>query len=261
MFSWNEKLTLKAGVYYQCILGSLELIICRDAGEWHFHHRYTSSSEENVADKIVFKELKKLPSQEFEYTRVMGAEDQDHLLFKPRLADRAIVAKPHQPLMLPCNQEATVYISTPVWLSVWQENEKAPLFDIATYKLSDTWYGPKPHLGILCYASRFSGRTQLKNLPRRVSRIITPVTIVNRSDEHLKIEKIAIPAEILSVYGAEMDLWTHGIKVIKHKDEKLTTVEVEKKLHESLTNMQHLVEPRARDTDNLISKTFARIFS
>jgi hypothetical protein len=38
-------------------------------------------------------------------------------------------------------------------------------------------------------------------------------------------------------------------------------VEVDKKLPPTLTDMQLMAEARVKDTDNLISKTFARIFS
>jgi hypothetical protein len=261
MFNWNQPMTINPGVYYQYHLGSLELILYSEAGALHVYHRYSQNEAESLSDVLTFKPLKKLPKRDYQSSRIMGFSEQRPLVFRPRLADRALVAKPHQPLLLPCNQQVTIYISSPVWLSVWQEGEKLPLFEVASYLLSDTWYGPRPHLGVLCYASRFSGRTQLEALPRRASRIITPVTIRNQSDEHLKIEKVAIPTEILAVYGRELDLWTHGVRVTKHKDAKLTAVEVDKKLHESLTDMILMAEPRVKDTDNLISKTFARIFS
>jgi hypothetical protein len=261
MFNWNQPITLEPETHYQCRLGSLELVLLRQADALYCYHRYASLSEEKVGDTLVFKPLKKLPPRDFQLRRIIGVRDKGSFIFRPRLADRPLVAKPHQAFVLPGFGEVTIYISSPVWLSLWLEGDKQSLFEAASFALSDTWFGPRPHIGFLCYASRFSGRTQLETLPRRVSRIITPLTISNRSDDPLNIEKVAIPTEILPVYGRELDLWTPGVRVLKHRDVKLTSVEVDKKLPPTLTDMQLMAEARVKDTDNLISKTFARIFS
>lgn len=257
---WQDEFTLQTEKVYRLCLGALEVYLEYMTTEWQFHSRYQYDNDEATDTALLFEEVESKPEGSFTSSRIMHSDTDNVLTFRPALADRVIVAKPHQPLWLPSNEAVTIFASTPVWLSVRHKQLSKPLVTVPSFQLSDTWFGPKPHLGELAYASRFSGRTQLESLPRRSSRIITPLKIVNHSDDHLKIDKIPIPTDVLSVHASNGDLWTPGITAIKENDEKMTQISVDDTLHPSVKNARQVTDPKETDSSTLLSKTFERLF-
>ena len=220
------------------------------------------ASETKNEKKIQLSTLKKTTRDDLEPMRFIHSTNQDKLQFRPRLANRSIVAKPYMPVFLPSQQTVTIYISTPIWLAIFLEGHKQPLLELPTYKLSDTWFGPKPHIGELSYASRFSGRIDLSALPKRASRIITPVKITNNGNDNLKLEKISIPCDYLTVYcNKNNELWTQTLSILREVDQKKTQVSIEKALHPALESAKKIGEPRVADQSRLLSKTIDMLFS
>lgn len=132
--------------------------------------------------------------------RFICSNSRNTLQIRPRLANKSIVEKPYIPVFLPSKQTVTIDISTPILFALFLNEQKNSFLEIPTIKLSDTWFGPKPHIGELCYSSRFSGRISLSELPKRASRIITPVKVTNNDADNLKLEKISISCDYLTVY-------------------------------------------------------------
>ncbi len=257
---WQDDFTLQQDKLYCLCLRALEVYLEYQACEWQIHYRYRFDNDETVDTALSFQPVSELPDSGLTSTRIMHSTVSNVLQFRPTLANRPIVAKPHTPLWIPSNEAVTIFASTPIWLAILQPESSQPLMTIPSFILSDTWFGSKPHVGELAYASRFSGRTQLESLPRRSSRIITPLKIINHSDEHIKLDKTPIPTDVLSVHLSQRELWTPGITAIKENDEKMTQISVDETLHPSLKQTTRIVEPREADSNTLLSKTFGRLF-
>jgi hypothetical protein len=259
---WRDELTLVSESYYKLEIGALELFVFHINSEWQFRHCYLTSDETKGEKKIAWKAVKDLNKNKLELKRFIQSQQSDRLKIRPMLADRNIVAKPHEPIFLPSNQSVTLYISTPVWLGLYVNNNEVPLFQLSTFQLSDTWFGPKPHLGELCYSSQFSGRMNLDSLPRRAGRVITPVKIINNATDNLKLEKLSIPCDYLSIYLTDnSELWTPTLTVTREADSSKTQVKIEPELHPKLEKAELISTARVSDHSGLLIKTINMLFS
>ncbi|WP_444998567.1 hypothetical protein [Aliikangiella sp. IMCC44359] len=277
---WKQVFSIPSGEHYKLTFGSLTTYISHQEGDWQFRYLYSTEKEDEIEQKIEFSSHETPVPEYSQLTRIIHANPiQDAIInkqsncdgnlanlskisFQPQLANRSIVAKPHTPFYLPAQESVTIYLSTPVWLAIKIGEVSQPLLEIPSFKLSDTWFGPRPHIGELCYASQFSGRTNFQLLPKRMSRIITPVQIINNGKESLKLEKIAIPTAYLTTYLTDSgELWTSELKVLCERDKKAPLVSTAKNLPSHVANASLISEPREKDASGLISKTLDRLFS
>ena len=154
--------------------------------------------------------------------RFAGA--QGTLRLAPRLADRPIIARPEHPFWLPSGADVTVYMSAPVWVEVSLGG--VPLMELPLYRPSDTWFGPSPSDGELCYAVQTSLRRQLDSQFPRPHRAVTAIQIRNRGADSLRVQRIRLPAPLLGVYAGAGTLRTRGV-VLERAGEADTTVRLE----------------------------------
>jgi hypothetical protein len=89
---------------------------------------------------------------------------------RPMLADRPVVVRARQSVFIPPGEEAMLYLSTPVWVSIDLGEPARALREIPVLRLSDTWFGPSTREGELCYAARTHARNHLDQVPRRPHR-------------------------------------------------------------------------------------------
>ena len=259
---WKEALTFEMDENYKLSVGALDLYINLQEKEWQFRHSYATQDEIQNERKLQLSKIKTVNSNELVVTRFIHSDNVDSLHIKPRLANRNIVAKPYSPILLPSQQEITIYISTPVWLAISSGTMNEPLVEMPTFQLSDTWFGPKPHIGELCYSRHFTGRIDLNVLPKRMSRVITPVRITNNGEGNLKLEKISIPCDYLAIYQNKTnELWTPTLSVIRHAEHNKTEVKIDRTLHPALAECKKIAEPRVSDQKGLLSKTIDMLFS
>jgi hypothetical protein len=259
---WTEQLTIEPEQIVKLNIGALELYLEPLKNEWQVRHGYANDDETSREKPIQLSRLKQRPNIDLELMRFIHSHQESKLRFIPRMANRSIVAKPYQPIYLPANQTVTIYISTPIWLAVKIGDQKDSLLELPSFRLSDTWFGPKPHIGELCYSSHFSGRVDLASLPRRESRIITPVKVSNQASDNLKIEKISIPCEFLEIYQNEQgELWTQELSLSRQQNKKSTKLIVDKVKHSALDQATKISEARKQDVSGLLSKTVDMLFS
>jgi hypothetical protein len=197
-------------------IGALQLGIERQPREW----RIASSSGEDLEKNSIQVGADK-PAGTFEklqdFKRFMFHQTSSTITLTPILADRAQVSHADTPFYLPPNQEATIYVSSPVWVRIESGNPKTTLLEVPVIRQSDTWHGPNTLEGELCYASRTFCRTDLENLPVRSHRVMTPVIIYNYSKSPLLIEQLSLPLPYLSIYvDGTGGLWTEEL-VIKNE--------------------------------------------
>lgn len=77
---------------------------------------------------------------------------------KPSLADRTVVCRPKSPITIVPGASVVIYLSTPLWLTIGVKHEQYTLLkEVATQRLSDTWFGASTMQGELCYASQTIG--------------------------------------------------------------------------------------------------------
>jgi hypothetical protein len=136
------------------------------------------------------------------------------LTLRPVLPDRPIVARPATTLWVLGRQRVDLFVSTPLWLEANLGGAADPLLCIPSVRLSDTWFGPSPGQGELCYSTRTQARLDVTKLPRHPMRAVTRVTIDNRGAGPVRVERIKLPTQLLGLYATPDDrFWTTSIEL------------------------------------------------
>ena len=136
----------------------------------------------------------------------------DRLRVTPVPADRAIVAHPEHRLHIPPDEEVVLYVSTPLWVRLETVDPVRTFVEFPLLRPSDTWFGPSPLEGELCYATRTAARLDPGNVRHRPHRVVTALRLVNHADETMVIDKLKLPLVNMAVYaGADGRLWTEKV--------------------------------------------------
>lgn len=221
---WWKSRELRQGSRLVLELGPMHLELGRGDGEWLLCCETGAEKEGPAAGRVAV--VKGLPATVDERFVHDGPDSQ--VTFAPLLGDRPVVVRPRQPVYLLSRQEVTFYLSTPVWLKILVGQPSTTLRELATVRLSDTWFGPSTRVGELCYANRTHARRKLEDLQPRPHRAITPLRIRNSANAPLPLEKISLPVPILSLFGAEDgSLWTQGATLVREEVSDLASVKIE----------------------------------
>ena len=184
----------------------------------------------------------------------------DSLELVPALADRPVVVSPEAPLMLPPDEEVTVFVSTPLWVRVVAGDRESVLLDEPTHRPSDSWFGPSTMEGELCYASRTNARMNLENLPVRPHRAISVVRVKNGSTTDLNIEKLRLPTPQMSVFvTAKGRYWTEGVTLERHEKDEPAAVRFDQGPPDEAPDATLAAVPRSPSQRGLLTRTFAGI--
>ncbi|MCP4500996.1 MAG: hypothetical protein GY822_13640 [Deltaproteobacteria bacterium] len=136
-----------------------------------------------------------------------------HLL--PALADRPVVADLMVPFMVLPQQTVHFFLTTPLWSQFLVRPEGSDVEDatllseIPITRPSDTWAGESTITGTLAYASQTAARMHLEDVLRLPQRAFTRVMVRNRSNEGIRLERLQLPMENLSLFVDDQDVfWT-----------------------------------------------------
>ncbi len=153
-----------------------------------------------------------------------AAQATNEITLKPAMPDRSLLSKLDRPFYIPMGEKLLLYISSPLWIQIEAGKPAVLLDEIPTEALADTWFGKNTLDGELCYASQIHCSTDLEELPRDTTRIISLVSIENRSRETLLLQELRVPLPFLSIYGDKQNyLWTEQLNIF-HED--LNNVEI-----------------------------------
>jgi hypothetical protein len=244
----------------QWSLAGLELAAARLPQEWHFWMQRSSKQGEDVHEWQTCEgnTLAETPAR---FMRFVFRQASTHLTLLPRLADRSIVARPISPLFVSSGQETTLYVSSPVWVACYVEGINEPLLDVPVVIPNDTWFGPNPVLGELCYATKVTGRIDLHNVPPRPFRAVTPVQIRNNGSDSMPIERINIPAPYLSVHATESGyLWTPALTVTRENRNRRPTVHIAHDTDVHTEQTQQLTPARRSVDEHVLFRVFDSFF-
>lgn len=160
---------------------------------------------------------------------------------RPATPDRPLVVTPTHAFHLPPREEATLYVSVPLWLQVHLDD--VVLFEQPLHRLSDTWFGPNTRVGELCYASRTSARLSLANLGVTPPRAVAAVRIRNQARTVLELERLSLPVTNFALHAGENGhLWTEAVLLEREADGDFAALELDHGTPE-LAGATRLVSP------------------
>lgn len=188
--------------------------------------------------------------------RFVHASSEKNFELKLALADRSVIARPESLVYVPPNQTATLFVSSGLWLQPTLNSHR--LMDIPIFRPSDTWFGENTREGELCYFSRTRARTENMATNESPHRAVTPITVVNKTLETLKIERIRVPVPYLNLYSkGKGEFFTNSLSMVLEQNEKEATMEIV-----SLGNELHDAElvslAREKSDRGLVNQTIAK---
>ena len=177
----------------------------------------------------------------------------------PALPDRPLIVTPIHPFRLPPKEEATLFVSVPLWLQLSATGDVV-LFEEPLHRLSDTWFGPNTRIGELCYASRSSARLSLSNLPALAQRAVSAVRIRNLATTVLELERLSLPAPHLSLYaGTNGHLWTEAVSLEREADGDFAALELSSAPPKAAGAAQRVSDSRERPERRTPFRSFGRL--
>lgn len=221
METWWGDFEVPVGEWRHWTIGPLELAIFRGEDEWRVaSHRGPDvlASDVVVAQPGDAPELARVEVVRFGFRKTTP---QVHLA--PVAADRAAIVHSELPFQVPSGEQATIFLSTPVFVRIGVEGQDH-LCEVPTTRLSDTWFGPNHREGELCYAARTAARMHLENLPVRPHRAVSEMRVHNRAHTHLPLERVRLPLPNLALYAADDRLWTEQLRVHRENEDDVADV-------------------------------------
>lgn len=233
----------------------LRFYINRSKSEWHFTwYQDDTPSEPAVSFDLTGASVPE--SQNLEQARFVHTSADAHFDLGLALADRPIVARPETPIYVPPGQHATLYVSSGVWLQPKLNGHL--LMDMPVYRPSDTWFGENTREGEMCYFSRTRARTEAAESVISPHKVVTPITVINRGTESVKIERIRVPVINLGVYTNENgEFFTNSLSMVLHENSKETTMEIIP-INRQKGEFQLISTPRVEPDKGLLNQTIAK---
>ena len=172
-------------------LGELELWIQRETGELVVHFARDPQLDEEVSFDTA------APPESAEQHRFALAVTPEAVVLEPRLVDRSVVSRPRVPLFLPPKEKVAIFVTSPLRVSI--QHEKVELVEMPIGMPPETWFGPSPVRGELCYASRTRGTRTIEELDAPPTRVVTKVILENQGKTTLEAKSIRLPMPRLSL--------------------------------------------------------------
>jgi hypothetical protein len=192
---WSRPFRIEVGEVGRFKLGPLRFWLERRAREW----RLTTEETHDILARDLAIECP-APQAEpptsgrgIELRRFVSEATEGGFSLEPRLADRSVVVRPDEPLFLVPGAKVEFFVSSGLWM-VLRLADGTELFERPIVRPSDTWFGPSPLEGELCYASRTSARLELAEIPQRHHRAVTRILVENRSATPRRIVRVLLPA-------------------------------------------------------------------
>ena len=259
---WWGKFKAEPGQTLQWEIGSLNLAIQRLTYEWQIAYEQRDPRLDEINTWQHNSTASNLDPLEYAHLeRYTFNETSECLAVMPALADRPVITRPLNPFYVVSNQEAVVYVSTPLWVRIDAHDPPQFLQEIPVIRPSDTWFGPSTREGELGYASRTHGRLNFENITAQTHRATTQVIIRNRTGTSLLIERLSLPVPYLALFeSAEGQLWTQTVIMTSTRETGMANFDIEPNPPEQAGQVNQIGEPRLYSPRNMIIRAFGVLF-
>jgi len=196
-----------------------------------------------------------------EWSRWAMREEPHRLRVLPVFPDRPLVVKPEHPFTLLRRAQARVYMRVPPWvrleLLAGTEGTGAVLTEIPTERLSDTWWGDFQD-GELAYWLRTKARRELTAELFEPHLVMSTLQLENHSEDALRVEKLALRVEHLSIYEKDGWLWAEEVRVEYRGEDEGSDIHMDDEPPREAEGARELSPARAQ-TRSFRARTFARL--
>ncbi|MGD8406712.1 MAG: hypothetical protein PVJ21_23850 [Anaerolineales bacterium] len=258
--TWWGDFSIEENATAQWEIGPQRIHVQRLAREWLIAQKQIDPSENNSEQLFSYSDLDLSESDVPNISRFVIRKTPGTLTVLPALADRSIVSRPYTPFSVPVGEDATIYLSTPLWVRFAYGRPLRTLYEFPLHRPSDTWFGPSTIEGEICYASRTYGRLNLENLTGHQYRALTQVHIENNSNSPLLIERINVPVPFLSLFYAGDDLlWTETVTMVHNRETSLAEFQIQKEPPPSAVSPKRISKPRQEPQKSMLIRAFSAL--
>ena len=177
---WWSPVRIDPGEARRWRIGPLSLTVARLRNEWRLGSTAGDDPLDTTLEVAAPATDDALAAAET-VERFVTSGNTCRITLSPRLADRSVVVRPQIPLSVLPDDEARLFVSSPVFVAVVADGGERPLRELPTFRPSDTWFGSSTINGEVCYASRTACRLALDEVPFRPHRAVTAIRIRNRA--------------------------------------------------------------------------------
>ena len=238
---WGPK-SIQSLVFQQQRIGPLTLVFKRTSNElWIASDR----SQKGVID---FEEL--------DWSRwALKKEDTPIELF-PLMPDLQVIVRPENTFMLSPGAQVRIFTRIPVWVGIYSnDGKKNKLAEIPTMILSKTWFGDFED-GVLSYWVSTTARREVNKDVYQPHVAISTLNIKNESETDLKIEKLSIRVDKLSLLEKDGQLWTDEMDIRYKGEEQHSEISIKGKLPVELKDAKLISQPRDPIKKSFVERTF-----
>lgn len=258
--SWYGDFELAASDVRQWRIGPMTLVIQRGTREWRLRRHQGDDPldpSSGVEPLTGFPETVPESSEE----RFIHGGGDSRVRLQPRLPDRAVVGRPVAPVRIPAGGSVRIYLSVPLWVVIGVGNPERQLAEYPTFRPSDTWFGPSPAEGELCYAVRTRCRLSLDDADRSPARAVIPLRIINDAGDTLALERVSVPVPLLSLYrDADGRFWTDAVHMRRVERDASAEVVPQAGPPEEARGAQRIEGPRQAGARSSVMRAFGLLF-
>jgi hypothetical protein len=163
----------------------------------------------------------------------------DHIFIVPGLPELPVVIKPVNGLSILPGQVFHTFIEVPLVFQLHCGTLKSKLLlqEISSQELSRSWFGD-PDNGEIAYYLESAMATSVDSLSKDYFCIHCPVTINNKTNQILSLERMILRVPYLTIYKSHERLYTNRTKIIYRGQDQISQINILKTppdVHEQLT--------------------------
>ena len=209
---------ITVGVPLSWTLGPLTLVISRKAGEIRISTRHEREASLTECTHKKLDENADLAT--FSASRFSLSDDtHDRFRIQAMSAPRSLVVRLREPVTLLPNTSTSVFVSTPLWIGIFQGDQTEPICEFPTLPLRETWFGPNNRDGEICLSCINKGTIHQTYVDYHPVRAMTRLTVSHRGKSPFTLEKLKLPMRYLSLSrDVNGQFHTDGLKVTTHDD-------------------------------------------
>jgi len=180
---------------------------------------------------------------------------------RPGLPGRPLIVQPEVPFSLLPGAEARVFIRVPLQIQVEVQLASSPapmlLRSLPTLELSDTWWGGFVQ-GEPCFWLPTTARRQVTDDLLEPHLVICPMVLSNQSRSDLRVEKLCLRVEHLSLFSDRHGFWADESRVRYQGDLEESQIDMSGRPPEEARSPERISAPPA-PVRGIRAMTFSRL--
>jgi len=186
-------------------------------------------------------------------------EDYDTVSLAPLFPDRPVVVETEVPICLTPGSQTRIFARCPLWVRLdLVGRSQLTIDEMPCAVLSNTWFGVFTD-GTLAYWVSSRAQTRIEPDPARPWMAICPVHIRNQSEVELKIERICLRVERLSLFAQDRQLWSDETRVAYRGLDKISSIENSGQRTQETSDSLLVAPPRVSAKENIAARTFSSL--